>query len=216
MPSHWLLSLRHGCEYDGQNVSKAEVENEDLDQGPVLLMIIVFDEVDFEFLQFFQTLRELCDNEEPEVEHCVQLWVIVDEQKQQANDVDYHVVRAVVLQYFSESNEFLARARLHCDAVVHNFEQVEDDAQVLDIADKTVGSDFGEDQSQSVRDEKGEDLEDAEKGQQIVEVFINLKSFFLKDGLLIDRLKANEIHWFWEYIVSFQFLNESFTMIFYP
>lgn len=42
--------LGHGREDDGQNVGETEVEEEDFDQGPVLVFLVVGNQFDFHFL----------------------------------------------------------------------------------------------------------------------------------------------------------------------
>ena len=103
VPGLFFAGVRHGREQYGQNVGKDEVEDEDLQQRPVLLVVVVLDEVDFELLQLFEALGQLGDDEEPQVEHRLDLLVVVYEQDQQAQDVDGHVGPAVVLEYFSVS-----------------------------------------------------------------------------------------------------------------
>ena len=65
--------MSHACQQDGDEVGKEEVEEEDLDQRPVLLIVKVLDEVDFQPFYLFQALWNLEQNDDLEVVHC---WVV--------------------------------------------------------------------------------------------------------------------------------------------
>jgi len=52
-------------------VSETKVENQDFEKRPVLLVVVVLDEVNFEFLKLLQTLRQLGDDEESQVKYCM-------------------------------------------------------------------------------------------------------------------------------------------------
>lgn len=57
------VDIRHRSEEDCQYMSKAKVEQDHLNQRPVLLVMVVLDKADLQFLHFFHALRQLGDDE---------------------------------------------------------------------------------------------------------------------------------------------------------
>lgn len=106
-------------------MSETKVENQDFEKRPVLLVVVVLDEVNFEFLKLLQTLRQLGDDEESQVKYCMNFWEVVDYQNEKAHKVDYHVVFTVIHKDLLKSRESFPRLRFNSHAVVPDLEQIE-------------------------------------------------------------------------------------------
>jgi hypothetical protein len=66
-------------EEDGENMCEAEVEEHDLDQGPVLFVVVVLYEVGLKFLYFLETLGQLHHQKQTQILQEVDVTADVDE-----------------------------------------------------------------------------------------------------------------------------------------
>ena len=58
-PIMLVVDIGHFEQNDGEDVCKAEIEEDDLDQRPILFIVVIFDEVHLKLLQFLHTVWEL-------------------------------------------------------------------------------------------------------------------------------------------------------------
>jgi hypothetical protein len=72
------IYIRHGGEEDGEYMSEAKVEEHNLNQRPILLVMIVLNEANFQFLHFLRALRQLRDNKQPNIHHKVPIRRYID------------------------------------------------------------------------------------------------------------------------------------------
>ena len=84
-------------------MSKTKVEENHLNQRPILLIVVVLDEGDFQLFKFLQPLWYFSHNKHPQEDHKLHLSIEVDQQNQNIDCINDEVAMKIVVKYFFKS-----------------------------------------------------------------------------------------------------------------
>ena len=120
MPIFGGVQLGHRGEENGEHVSEAEVEEHHLDQRPVLLVVVVLDEGDFQFLEFLKALGYFCDDKKPKKEENMRIQANVEDNKANIDNINDKTSFQVILKYLLQGLQLLSSLRFNSNRIVED------------------------------------------------------------------------------------------------
>lgn len=123
LPEHPVLlaDARHLQQHDGESVSEAKVKEEHLHQRPVLLVVVVLDDLNLEPFEPFEAVREFKDNEQAKREQRPRLYTQAEQAHEQIRKIKVEPLLPILLQDLSESLELAAETEAHSCQVDDDF-----------------------------------------------------------------------------------------------
>ena len=101
-------------------MSEAEVEEHHLDQRPVLLVVVVLDEGDFQLLKFLKALRYFSDNKKPEKEENMCVQANVENNKANIDNINDQTRFQIILKYLLQGLQLLSGLRFNSNRIVED------------------------------------------------------------------------------------------------
>ena len=115
--------MRHCHQDDRQQVGEAKVKQEHLDQRPVLLVIVVFDEVHLQFGYFLHAFRQLQQRHKPQVQEKLQSCTRKQDHNCQTDDIYREPVFEIVPPYSTDGLQLAAQTEFDRYEVDHHVHQ---------------------------------------------------------------------------------------------
>ena len=111
------IHTRHSQEKNGQDVGEAKVENEDLDQRPILLIVVILNEVHLQLLHFVHAIRQFQQHDHSKGVDDLALCHEVKEYHEQIEAIYLEFVFEVVAADLPDGLKFPSKAKPDSDEV---------------------------------------------------------------------------------------------------
>lgn len=97
-------------------MSQGKVEEKNFDQGPVLFVVKIADEVDFEFFDFLENLAHFQNDENPHVSNCNfrRISEPVDDKDNNNQNVRCQCFSGIIIQNLSQCAQPFSLFKFYC------------------------------------------------------------------------------------------------------
>ncbi len=124
-PTILYIYLRHKVEEYGQKMSVAEVKQKYLTNGPILLLISRFNDIDLQFLKPFKVAGHLGNGNQFEISYQLRVSIQIRYQNSDMQDINKKLFFYVAAYYIPDKINFFALWYFNRNHVYHEIEETE-------------------------------------------------------------------------------------------